>query len=156
MTEMDKLTQTQIIDEIKNNDEVTAVEIIINHKNILECSVIISDELFSYGYETTYNNELISEIKKAIRGKEILLIQFIDTELPEAWKQSYLAGGIPEERHDRRVIFHPYNDMNELYCVDRNLLWDITDKFKGTPHELTEDKCCWRWNIIQWYKKHLI
>ena len=154
---MEKRNQNQIFNEIKNeNKELTAVEIIISHENPTQCSVILNDELFSWGYETTYNNELIAGIKKTIQGKEILLIQFIDNELAEGWKQAYLKGGIPEERHDRRVIPREYNDMNELFCVDRNLLWDITDEFKGTPHELTEEKCAWRWHAIQWYKNHLI
>ena len=154
---MKKITQNQIIEKIENKkDEITAIEIIINHENPLECSIILNDKLFSVPYETTYNNELISGIKKAIRGKKILLIQFIDNELPEAWKQAYLSDNIPEERHDRRVIFHPYNDMNEQFCIDRTLLWDITDEFKGTPHELTEEKCKWRFEIIKWYKNHLI
>ena len=154
---MEKLTQNEIINKIENEkDDLTAVEIIINHENPTQCSVILNDEWFSIPYETTYNNELIKDIKKTIQGQKILLIQFIDNELAEGWKQAYLKGGIPEERHDRRVIPRKYNDMNELFCVDRNLLWDITDYFKGTPHELTEEKCAWRYHAIQWYKQHLI
>jgi len=155
---MEKRTQTQILKEIKNeNKELTAVEIIISHENPTQCSVILNDKLFSWGYETTYNNELIAKIKKAIQGKEILLIQFIDSDLPEAWRQAYSKAGILEKYpDDRRLQFHPYNDMNELFCVDRNLLWDITDEFKGTPHELTEENGSWRYHAIQWYKNHLI
>ena len=154
---MQKITQTQILNKIENEKkELASIEIIISHENPTQCSVILNDELFTWGYETTYNNELIKGIKKTIQGKEILLIQFIDNELAEGWKQAYLKGGIPEERHDRRVIPRKYNDMNELFCVDRNLLWDITDYFKGTPHELTENKCKWRFEIIKWYKNHLI
>ena len=154
---MQKITQTQILNKIENEKkELAAIEIIISHENPTQCSVILNDELFGWGYETTYNNELIAGIKKTIQGKEILLIQFVDNELAEGWKQAYLKGGIPEERHDRRVIPRQYNDMNELFCVDRNLLWDITDEFKGTPHELTEEKCAWRFHAIQWYKAHLI
>lgn len=154
---MRKITQTELKEKLENTkNELTAVEIIINHKNPTQCSVILNDTLFSHGYETTYNNELIAKIKKTIHGQEILLIQFIDNELTEAWKQAYLSDGITEDRWDRRVIPREYNDMNELFCVDRNLLWDITDYFKGTPHELTEEKCAWRYHIIQWYKQHLI
>ena len=154
---MQKTTQTQIIKTIKNKkDELTAIEIIINRENPTECSVILNDEFFSIPYETIYNEKLIAEIKKTIPGK-ILLIQFIDYELPEAWKQSYKKAGILEKYpYDRRLKFHPYNEMNEQFCIDRNLLWDITDEFKGTPHELTEEKCKWRFEIIKWYKNHLI
>ena len=155
---MRKITQTEVVNKIENEkDELTAVEIIISHENPTQCSVILNDELFSVPYETTYNNGLIAGVKKAIRGKEILLIQFIDNELPEAWRQAYQDGGILERfPDDRRLKFHPYNEMNEQFCIDRNLLWDITDEFKGTPHELTEEKCKWRYEIIKWYKNHLI
>ena len=152
---MQKLTQTEIIEKINKTEELTAVEIIINHKNQLECSIIINDTMFSIPYETKFDFSLPAKIKNAV-SDEVLVIGFIDSELSEAWKQSYLAGGIPEERHDRRVEFHAYNDMNEMFCIDRNLLWDITDEFKGTPHELTEDVCKWRFEIIKWYKNHLI
>ena len=155
---MQKLTQNEIITKIENEkDELTAVEIIINHENPTQSSVILNDKLFSWGYETTYNNELIAGVKKAICGKEILLIQFIDNELPEAWRQAYQDGGILERfPDDRRLKFYPYNMMNEQFCIDRNLLWDITGEFKGTPHEVTKEKCMWRWSIIEWYKNHLI
>ena len=154
---MRKLTQTEIIEQI--DKDTTAVEIIRNHENQNECSVIINDRFFSCGFECEFNFDLIIGIKNAINDNgiaEIPVIMFVDNELNEAWKQSYLAGGIPEEDHDRRVIFHAYNDMNEMFCIDQSLLWDITDEFKGTDHELTEEKCAWRWNMIKWYKNHLI
>ena len=156
MIQMEKITQTEIINKIENEkDELTAVEIIRNHKNHKQCSVILNDELFSIPYETDCTPELANMIKETI-NPETLLIMFDDYELAEGWKQAYLKGGIPEERHDRRVIPRQYNDMNELFCVDRNLLWDLTDEFKGTPHELTEERCAWRFHAIQWYKAHLI
>lgn len=151
---MRKITQTEVVNKIENEkDELTAVEIIISHENPTQCSVILNDELFSTPYETTYNNELIAEIKKTIRGKEIFLIQFIDHELSEAWKQSYIQGGIPEERHDRRVIPRKYNDMNELFCIDQTLIDDLTGKWIGTPWEGVPK---WKEGIIEWYKNHLI
>lgn len=149
---MKKIYQHEIIDKISETDELTAVEIIRNHKNTDECSIIINDTLMSIGYETRYSKELVNAIKKII-DEDILLIQFDDNELSEAWKQSYLKGGISEDRHDRRVIPHAYNDMNELYCIDRNLLYDITDKWVGTEWENT---CKWKVGIIDWYKNHLI
>ena len=149
-------TQTEIIELIKQEqDELTAVEIIRNHENHNQCSIILNDKWFSTPYETGCTPELIALIKEAI-NPETLLIMFDDFELAEGWKQAYLKGGIPEERHDRRVIPRKYNDMNELFCIDQNLLWDITDYFKGTPHELTEEKCGWRFHAIEWYKNHLI
>ena len=152
---MEKINTTQLVNKLENEEELTAVEIIRNHEKPNECSVIINDTLFSIPYIMDFSFDLLSNIKKTASEK-ILVILFNDDELPKAWADAYTAGGIPEERHDRRVIFHAYDDMNEQFCVDRNLIWDITDEFKGTPHELTKDKCCWRWNIIQWYKAHLI
>ena len=148
----------QKINKIENEkDELTAVEIIINNKNPTQCSVILNDEWFSIPYETTYNNELIKDIKKTIQGQKILLIQFIDKELPEAWADAYAKAGILEKYpQDRRLQFHAYNDMNEQFCIDRTLFWNITDYFKGTPHELTKEKSSWMWYITQWYKAHLI
>lgn len=151
---MEKITKEKLIPQIEEED-VTAVEIIRSHKNPEVCSVIINDTLFSMPYIMDYNFELLQTIKKHVAEK-VLVIMFTDDELPKAWRDSYLKGGIPEERHDRRVEFHAYDDMNEMFCIDRNLLWEITDEFKGTDHELTEEKCGWFWNMIQWYKSHLI
>lgn len=152
---MQKLTQNEIIENIKKTETLTAVEIIRNHKNPSECCVVINDKLFSMPYETEYSFELLQAIKNTV-SEDILVIMFNDDELPKAWAAAYTADGIPEERHDRRVEFHAYNDMNEMFCIDRTMLWDITDEFKGTDHELTKEKCIWRWTIIQWYKAHLI
>jgi hypothetical protein len=152
---MDKKTHKEIMNQIKKTETLTAVEIIRNHENPKECSVIINDKFFSMPYITEFNFELLTEIKNNV-SDEILVILFNDDELPKAWRDSYLAEGIPVERHDRRVEFHRFDDMNEMFCIDRTLLWDITDYFKGTAHEWSRDDCIWRFEIIQWYKAHLI
>ena len=155
---MEYKTQNQIINEIETEKSrpLTAVEIIRDNQDSENCSIILNDRLFSWGYETEYTEELIENIRKVISDNDILFIKFTDSELPKAWADAYTKGGISEDRFDRRVIFHPYNEMNELFCVDQSLLWDITDEFKGTPHELTEEVCKWRFEIIKWYKNHLI
>lgn len=159
--------QNEILEAIKKTETLTAVEIIISSEDHaipnrpldspIKASVIINDKFFSTPYEIKegYTFEFLKTIKKTI-PEDVLLIYFEDAELPKAWAAAYTADGIPPERHDRRVIFHPYNEMCEMYCIDQTLLWDITDHFKGTDHELTEDLCKWRWDIIQFYKKHLI
>lgn len=170
---MRKITQTQILEKIENEkDELTAVEIIMDSKDYHgysgqgnvplgtpeRASIIFNDRLFSTGYEIEegYTFDLLKTIKKAL-PENVLLLWFVDDQLPEAWRQAYQDGGILERfPDDRRLKFHPYNEMNEQFCIDRNLLWDITDEFKGTPHELTEDKCKYRFEIIKWYKNHLI
>ena len=109
---MQKITQNEIINKIENEkDDLTAVGIILNHKNHNQCSVILNDEWFSIPYETDYTPELTAMIKETIND-ETLLIKFDDYELAEGWKQAYLKGGIPEERHDRRVIPRKYHHMN--------------------------------------------
>lgn len=150
-----KLNPNEIIEKIKNTETLTAVEIIRNHENPVECSVIINDEFFSTPYLTGFSFDLLKEIKNSV-SDSVLVILFNDDELPKAWRDSYLADSIPVERHDRRVEFHRFDDMNEMFCIDMTLLWDITDYFKGTDHELTEDKCKWRFEIVKWYKSHLI
>ena len=152
---MEKIITTQLVDKLENEDELTAVEIIRNHENPKECSVIINDKFFSMPYIMDFSFDLLSTIKNTV-PEEILVILFNDDGLPKAWRDAYLADGIPEEDHDRRVEFHRFDDMNEQFCIDRTLHWDITDYFKGTQHELTEEQCKWRWTIIQWYKAHLI
>ena len=166
---MRKITQTQILEKIeKEKDELTAIEIILDgetantpNRPLLSpepASIIFNDKLFSTGYEIEegYTFELLKTIKKAL-PEDVLLIWFKDLDLPEAWRQAYQDGGILERfPDDRRLKFYPYNMMNEQFCIDRNLLWDITGEFKGTPHEVTKEKCMWRWSIIEWYKNHLI
>ena len=152
---MQKITQTEIIEKVTKNDDLTAVEIIINHKNQLECSIILNDTMFSIPYETNFTFDLPSKIKEAV-SSEVLVIGFIDTELPEAWRQSYLEGGISEDRYDRRVEFHAYNDMNEMFCIDRNILWDITGKWAEIYQDENYEVCGWKKGIIRWYKNHLI
>ena len=93
-------------------------------------------------------SKLKNEIKNIV-DDEILVIEFVDNELSEAWKLSYSLGGIEEERWDRRVVFHSYDDMNEMFCIDMMLLEEI----KGENfHPLPE----WKEYIIDWYKEHLI
>ena len=148
---MQKTNQKQIIANI--DEETKAVEIIRNHQNPAECCVVINDEMFSCPYETEYSFNLLTAIKEAV-PEDAIVIMFNDNELPEAWKTSYLMGGITEDRFDRRVEFHPYNEMNEMFCIDQMLYDYITDYWKGTPRENSCPK--WKTGIIKWYKNHLI
>lgn len=140
---------------MKNIDnETRAVQIIKNH-NSDKCGVIISDEFFSSLYETDYNENLKNEIKSML-NEEAILFEFTDKELTEAWKDSYTKAGISEDRWDRRTIFHPYNEMNEMFCMGSDLLDDITGKWIGTPWECTEESCNWKYYMIEWYKTKII
>lgn len=154
---MQKINQNELTQKLTTDKcEITAVEIIRSHENPELCSVIINDKLFSIPYIMDYNFELIQTIKNNT-SEEVLLIMFTDDELPKAWADAYAKAGILEKYpQDRRLQFHAFNDMNEQFCIDRNLLWNITDEFKGTPHELTEENGSWMWHITKWYKAHLI
>lgn len=148
---MQKINKTQLIKEVKD-EEVNAVEIIRSNEEPNKCSVIICDDMFSCPYEAEFNFELIQTIKENAH-KDLTVIMFVDNELNEAWKQSYLEGGIEENRHDRRVEFHKYNDMNEMFCLDEFLLGQIKGNYRGMTDD---DLPAWKVGIIKWYRNHLI
>lgn len=142
------ISKIELFNKIRNEERLTAVEIIVSSEDEKLCSVVINDRMFSCPYKVVYNDELKNEIKNIV-DDEILVIEFVDNELSEAWKLSYSLGGIEEERWDRRVVFHSYDDMNEMFCIDMMLLEEI----KGENfHPLPE----WKEYIIDWYKEHLI
>lgn len=146
---MQEINKTKLAKEL--NQELSAVEIIRSHENPDKCSVILNDRIFSWDYKMDFDFELISLIKEMV-SEDVIVIMFVDNELPKAWEQSYLEGGITEDRFDRRVEFHSYEDMNELFCIDMMLLREIKGEFDGTPWE----PCSWRKGIIKWYRNHLI
>ena len=118
------ISKIELFNKIRNEERLTAVEIIVSSEDEKLCSVVINDRMFSCPYKVIYNDELKNEIKNIV-DDEILVIEFVDNELSEAWKLSYLLGGIEEERWDRRVVFHSYDDMNEMFCIDMMLLEEI-------------------------------
>lgn len=138
---------------IESEDEIKAVQLIMGD-NEKEVSMIISTTFFSTLYVIPY--ELKQFVYDELWDTKTKLFLFSDVELTEAWKKSYTKGGISENRWDRRTIFHPYNQMNEMFCMSEDLLDDITGKWIGTPWELTEDKCAWKYHMIEWYKTKLM
>ena len=146
------LTQNEIRQKINAEDELNGICIIQNHENEKECVMYISDKLFTCGYKMEFNLENLNTVKKSV-DEDVLVFVFTDKELQEAWIESYKRGGISEDRFDRRADFHPFNIPHELFCIDRNLLWHITDYWKGTPHEGHPK---WMDYIIDWYKSHSI
>lgn len=138
--------------KIENEDELNGIKIIISSEDETKCSVVISDRMFSCLYEMKYSEDL-KEIIKDLIDDDTLLIEFIDVELSEAWKESYLQGGISEDRFDRRVIFHQYNDMNEMFCLDEMTTGEIKGNYRGFGDD---DLPSWKVGIIKWYRNHLI
>lgn len=142
----------KLFNTIKSHNHLKAIQIVLSSEDNCKCSVILSDTMFSNMYVTEYNDELENKIKDLIND-DVLLIKFIDNELNEAWKSSYLQGGITEDRWDRRVVFHPYNDMNEMFCMDEMLIGEIKGNYRGFTDEHLPN---WKMGIIRWYREHTI
>lgn len=145
--------ESEIKNVINGEDGIKAVQLIMGD-NEEEICMVISTEMFSTPYLIPYNKRQF--VYDELWDTKVKLFLFTDKQLTEAWKDSYTKGGIEQERWDRRTIFHPYNQMNEMFCMGDDLLDDITGKWIGTPWELTEDKCAWKYHMIEWYKTKLM
>ena len=149
---MRKIQTQGIINELENTDGLNTVQVITDSSN-KNAAIYFGDKFFTIGYEITdYNKNTLETIKEHL-PEEVLLFSFSDNDLTEAWKTSYIYGGIPEDRWDRRTVFHQYNEHNEMFCIDRELLDDITGKWIGTPWEGVPE---WKEYAVKWYKNHLI
>ena len=133
---------------IESEDEIKAVQLIMG-ENEKEVSIIISTTFFSTLYVIPY--ELKQFVYDELWDTKTKLFLFSDIELTEAWKASYLNGGIEEERWDRRTIFHPYNEMNEMFCIDEFLLEEILGISRHQDHIPK-----WKVGMIEWYRKKLL
>ena len=133
---------------IESEDEIKAVQLIMG-ENEKEVSMIISTTFFSTLYVIPY--ELKQFVYDELWDTKTKLFLFSDIELTEAWKASYLNGGIEEERWDRRTIFHPYNEMNEMFCIDEFLLEEILGISRHQDHIPK-----WKVGMIEWYRKKLL
>ena len=133
---------------IESEDEIKAVQLIMG-ENEKEVSIIISTTFFSTLYVIPY--ELKQFVYDELWDTKTKLFLFSDIELTEAWKASYLNGGIEEERWDRRTIFHPYNEMNEMFCIDMMLLEEILGISRHQDHIPK-----WKVGMIEWYRKKLL
>lgn len=145
-------TNLEIIDIIKNENDLQTVQIIRSSDDLNKCSIVIGDKMFSMMYETKYDEDLINDIKLIING-DVLFISYFDIEIADAWKLSYLNGGIESQRWDRRVISHKYNNMNEIFCIDNCTKDEILEEgVFGDFNELPN----WKKGIIRWYQRHII
>ena len=133
---------------IESEDEIKAVQLIMG-ENEKEVSMIISTTFFSTLYVIPY--ELKQFVYDELWDTKTKLFLFSDIELTEAWKASYLNGGIEEKRWDRRTIFHPYNEMNEMFCIDEFLLEEILGISRHQDHIPK-----WKVGMIEWYRKKLL
>ena len=108
---MRKIQTQGIINELENTDGLNTVQVITDSSN-KNAAIYFGDKFFTIGYEITdYNKNTLETIKEHL-PEEVLLFSFSDNDLTEAWKTSYIYGGIPEDRWDRRTVFHQYNEHN--------------------------------------------
>lgn len=142
------LENESAIKNVINDENVKVVQLIMGD-NEEELCMVVGTRMFSSPYLIPYNKKQF--VYDELWDTKVKLFLFTDSELTEAWKQSYLNGGIEEERWDRRTVFHPYNEMNEMFCIDDFLLEEILGISYHQDHIPN-----WKVGIIEWYRKHLI
>ena len=159
---MQKLLLTEINDKLNDDEfmeDIKTVSIIHNDEDRLKFAVYVDDLICMSGYETEVNNAIegdtveefavfVNTIIDLARNKGILVFQYYDKELPEAWKESYKQGGITPNRWDRRTVFHAYNEPNEMFCIDQIDYMQLTGEIEEIPE--------WKKYMINWYKNQLI
>lgn len=159
---MEKLLLKEINEKLNDSEfmeDVKTVSIIINEEDRLKFAVYVDDLVCMCGYETEVNNAVdgcdVDEFEVFVKNmidiasnKGILVFQFYDKELPEAWKESYKQGGITPDRWDRRIVFNAYNEPNEMFCIDQIDYMQLTGEIKDVPE--------WKKYMIDWYKNQLI
>lgn len=158
---MEKILISELVEKLNDEKFMKGIKTIsIIHSNVyrLDFAVYFDDLVCMSGVETEVNNAVegntVSDFDKfakkivdIARNTDILVFQFYDTDVPEMWKKSYKQGGIPEERWDRRVEFHKYNEPNEMFCID----WLDYMQIIG------EVECPkWKEYAIEWYKSNLV
>lgn len=146
---MEKISKNQIARKIEYN-EPNSIQIVQNHENKSQAVMYLSSNIFTMGYEFDYSFETLAEIKNAVK-EDVSVFVFTDKELQEAWINSYLQGGISEDRFDRRAEFNSFNKINELFCINNFLLEEILGTSYHQDH-IPE----WKKGIIDWYRNQLI
>ena len=87
------------IRKIINSEDIKTVQLIMGD-NEEELCMVIGTRMFSSPYLIPYNKKQF--VYDELWDTKVKLFLFTDSELTEAWKQSYLNGGIEEKRWDRR------------------------------------------------------
>ena len=140
-------TETEI-ENVITEEDVKTVQIIMGNEEEV-CSIVVGTEMFSSLYLIPYNKR--QYIYDKLWDTKTKVFLFSDFELSEAWKASYTKGGIEKERWDRRTVFHKYDDMNEMFCIDEFLLEEILGISRHQDHIPK-----WKVGVIEWYRKKLL
>lgn len=140
-------TETEI-ENVITEEDVKTVQIIMGNEEEV-CSIVVGTEMFSSLYLIPYNKRQF--IYDELWDTKTKVFLFNDFELSEAWKESYIKGGIDEDRWDRRVEFHSYDNMNEMFCIDMMLLEEILGISRHQDHIPK-----WKVGMVEWYRKKLL
>lgn len=150
---MDKITTRQQLDKAIGDGKIFTAQLIMSEDNNEEFALVIGTRMFSQHY--IVDIRLMDTLCELLSETDALVFRFYDKDLTEAWKNSYTYGGISHDQWDRRTVFHPYDEMNEMFCIDDLTFSEITGyDFHGFSirHPIPNWK---RW-IIGWYKRCMI
>ena len=139
------ITDYDMIKETIDTTTNMKVGQLIFSKDSDNCSLIIGTEMFSS--QLIIPKSLALDTGLLIRDKHIPLFVYEDSELPEAWKKSYIDGGIEEKDWDRRTEFNPYDRMSEMFCIDSYFLSQIMGD-APVPD--------WEEGAIKWYRSKMV
>lgn len=147
---MNILSSLELESKLLGNDDIKAICVVQDHTNIRDAVAYVSDSLFTTPYRFRCTRENLDLIRDSVPN-DVLLYVFTDMDLTCAWRESYLRGGISEDRWDRRAVFHRFDVPNECFCVDQSFYWHLTDYWKGTEWE---GHPVWMDYILDWYNFH--
>lgn len=154
-----KITIRELTQKIRDEEymgDVKTISIIHDDTQRLKFAVYFDDLICMSGYETEVNINIEGctvddwrEFRETLLTlNDVFVFQFYDAELPEAWKISYEKGGITPDRWDRRTVFHPFNEPNEMFCIDQIDYMQLTGEIEQIPK--------WKSYMIDWYKNQAI
>lgn len=146
---MSKIYTRPQLEEVLDNERIETVQFIHSDDECDECAMILGTRIFSSHY--VMPKELVKFAVVLLSTRKVLMFEFSDKELTNAWKKSYEDGGISKDRWDRRTVFHPYSEMNEMFCIDNLMLEEI----KGENAEFYELPS-WKVGVVNWYRDNIL
>lgn len=150
---------TQKLHDEEFMETIKTITLIMQDENRLHFAIYFDNLVCMSGFETEINSgidgytvdefhEFLMKLIDIAVNDDIMVFQYVDVELPEAWKKSYAEGGIEPDRWDRRVEFHAFNEPNEMFCIDEIDYMQLTGEIESVPK--------WKRYMIDWYKGNLI
>ncbi len=146
---MSVISSQEEINEKLTSENLKTVQFILPTEDNGECAMIVGTKMFSSMYIIPSDKFL--DTFNHLYDKSVLIFKFTDSELTDAWKESYAKGGIPKEQWDRRTIFHPYDEMNEMFCIDSLMYEEICGE-----NQDRYDLPSWKEGIVEWYRDKIL